>query len=337
LWRHYKDLAKEHGLAACWSVPILSTQHRVLGTFALYYSTPRTPLPAELAALERGAHLVSLAIERARVASTLNKLSQAVEQSPNTIVITDLDANIEYANTAFVSATGYSLDEVMGRNPSLLHSGKTPKATYVEMWSRLTSGQTWRGELINRRKDGSEYIESARISPVREADGRVSNYLAIKEDITEQKNAEARIRQLAHFDSLTGLPNQMLLKDRVGMAMQIAQRSKTQLAVLFLDIDHFKNVNDTLGHRIGDELLIQLATRMKSLVREEDTLSRFGGDEFILVLPDTDANGAAHVAGKIIALVSEACYIEQHELVVTPSIGIAMYPDDGVDFDKLYQ
>lgn len=337
LWRHYKDLAKEHGLAACWSVPILSTQHRVLGTFALYYSVPRSPQPAELAALERGAHLVSLAIERARVASTLNKLSQAVEQSPNTIVITDLDANIEYANTAFVSATGYSLDEVMGRNPSLLHSGKTPKATYVEMWSKLTSGQTWRGELINRRKDGSEYIESARISPVREADGRVSNYLAIKEDITEQKNAEARIRQLAHFDSLTGLPNQMLLKDRVGMAMQIAQRSKTQLAVLFLDIDHFKNVNDTLGHRIGDELLIQLAIRMKSLVREEDTLSRFGGDEFILVLPDTDAKGAAHVAGKILALVSEACYIEQHELVVTPSIGIAMYPDDGVDFDKLYQ
>jgi diguanylate cyclase (GGDEF)-like protein/PAS domain S-box-containing protein len=337
LWQDYKDLALKYGLAACWSVPILSTQHRVLGTFALYYSAPRSPRASELAGLERGAHLLSLAIERARVASTLNKLSQAVEQSPNTIVITDLDAKIEYANAAFVSATGYRLEEVIGKNSNLLQSGKTPKATYDEMWSRLTSGQTWRGELINRRKDGSEYIEAARISPVREADGRVSNYLAIKEDVTEQKNAEARIRQLAHFDSLTGLPNQMLLKERVGMAMQIAQRSETQLAVLFLDIDHFKNVNDTLGHRIGDKLLIQLASRMKSLVREEDTLSRFGGDEFILVLPDTDANGAAHVAEKIIALVSAACFIEQHELVVTPSIGIAMYPDDGVDFDRLYQ
>lgn len=337
LWQDYKELALSHGLAACWSVPILSTQGRVLGTFALYYSSPRTPLPAELAALERGSHLASLAIERVQTEAWLSKLSQAVEQSPNTIVITDLDANIEYANAAFTTATGYSLTEVLGKNPRILRSGKTPRATYGEMWAQLTAGQMWRGELTNRRKDGTEYIELARISPLRQADGRVMNYLAIKEDITEQKQAEARIKQLAHFDLLTGLPNQVLLKDRVGLSMQIAQRSGTQLAVLFLDIDHFKNINDTLGHRIGDELLIQLAARLKSLVREEDTLSRMGGDEFILVLPGTDADGAAHVAEKLLATVARTYHIEQHELVVTPSIGIAMYPGDGMDFDKLYQ
>lgn len=337
LWQDYRGLARENGLAACWSVPIISSKNNVLGTFALYYSAPRSPLPVELATLERGAHLVSLAIERAQSESSLNKLSQAVEQSPSTIVITDLDANIEYANAAFVKATGYSLAEALGKNPRILQSGKTPATTYNEMWTALTAGQTWRGELINRRRDGTEYIESAQISPVRETSGKVTNYLAIKEDITERKMAEARIRELAHFDMLTGLPNQTLLKERVGLAMQMALRGSTRLAVLFLDIDHFKNVNDTLGHRIGDELLIQLAIRMKALVREEDTLSRFGGDEFILVLPDTDADGAAHVAEKILEMVARTCYIEQHELVVTPSIGIAMYPDDGMDFDKLYQ
>ncbi len=337
LWNDYKDLALSHGLAACWSVPIFSTQGQVLGTFALYAAVPRSPLPHELASLDRGAHLASLAIERAQSENRLSKLSQAVEQSPNTIVITDLDANIEYANAAFVNATGYSLADVVGKNPRILHSGKTPPATYVEMWAALTDGKTWRGELVNRRRDGTEYVEYAMISPVRMADGRVTNYLAIKEDVTEKKQAEARMQQLAHFDFLTGLPNQVLLKDRVAQSIKLAQRSATQLAVLFLDIDHFKNINDTLGHRIGDELLIQLAARLKSMVRDEDTLSRLGGDEFILVLPGTDADGAAHVAGKLLATIAQTSHIEQYELVVTPSIGIAMYPNDGVDFDKLYQ
>ncbi|MFA6972278.1 MAG: EAL domain-containing protein [Gallionella sp.] len=337
LWHDYKELALSHGLAACWSVPIFSTQDQVLGTFALYYPAPRSPLPDELASLERGAHLASLAIERAQSENKLSMLSQAVEQSPNAIVITDLDANIEYVNAAFAKTTGYSLDDVIGKNPRILRSGKTPKSTYKEMWAALTSGKTWRGELVNCRRDGTEYIESAMIVPVRMPDGQVTNYLAIKEDITDKKQAEARMQQLAHFDFLTGLPNQALLRDRVSHAMKLAQRGSTQLAVLFLDIDHFKNINDTLGHRIGDELLIQLASRLKSLVRDEDTLSRLGGDEFILVLPGTNADGAAHVAEKVLEMVAQTCHIEQYELVVTPSIGIAIYPSDGMDFDKLYQ
>ena len=215
LWQDYKGLALAHGLAACWSVPIFSTQNQLLGTFALYYAAPRSPQASELNALERGAHLASLAIERAQ--------------------------------------------------------------------------------------------------------------------------NEARIQQLAHFDLLTGLPNQTLLKSRFAQAIKLAQRGETQLAVLFLDIDHFKNINDTLGHRIGDELLTQLAGRLKSLLREEDTLSRMGGDEFILVLPEADADAAAHVAEKLLAKVAETFHIDQHELVVTSSIGVAIYPHDGEDFDKLYQ
>ncbi|MDD4930319.1 MAG: EAL domain-containing protein [Gallionella sp.] len=337
LWQDYRELGQLYGLQACWSVPILSTQDRVLGTFALYCPVSRKPSSFERASLERGAHLAGLAIERAQNERELRKLSQAVEQSPNTIVITDLDANIEYANAAFVRATGYSLAEAIGKNPNILQSGKTSRAVYEQMWGQLTAGEIWRGELTNRRRDGTEYIEYALISPVRQSDGRVTNYLAIKEDITEKKQAEARIAQLAYFDSLTGLPNQVLLKDRVAQVIKLAQRTDQQAALLFLDIDHFKNINDTLGHRIGDELLIQLATRLKSMIRSEDTLSRMGGDEFILVLPGTDANGAAHVAEKLLETVAQINRIEQYELVVTPSVGIAIYPCDGMDFDKLYQ
>lgn len=337
LWADYRELALDHGLAACWSMPIFSTHKQVLGTFALYSRSPRSPSQEELSVMERGAHLASLAIERAHTENTLSKLSQAIEQSPSTVVITDLNANIEYANAAFTRTTGYEISEVVGKNPRILHSGKTPQATYDDMWAHLASGQPWKGEFINRRKDGSEYVEAVRISPLRLSGGEVSNYLAVKEDITEQKQAEARIQQLAHFDVLTGLPNQTLLKSRVSQAMNLAQRGNTRLAVLFMDLDHFKNVNDTLGHRIGDELLIQLAIRLRVLLREEDTLARMGGDEFVLVLPGADADGAAHVANKILSTVAESFHIDRYELVVTPSIGIAIYPDDGADFDRLYQ
>ena len=265
----------------------------------------------------------------------LRKLKLAVEQSPNSIVISDLDSNIEYVNDSFIKLTGYSLDEVVGHNPRILQSGKTPKETFVDMWAQLNQGKTWRGELINNRKDGSEYIESVQISPVRQADGRITHYLAIMEDITEAKESKAHIERLAHFDQLTGLPNRSLLADRFSYALSLAQRSDESLTVMFLDLDHFKIINDTLGHTIGDQLLTQIGKRLKQTLRDEDTVSRLGGDEFILILHDTDADGAAFVATKLIQSISQPCQIEQHELVITPSIGIAIYPHDGADFETL--
>jgi diguanylate cyclase (GGDEF)-like protein/PAS domain S-box-containing protein len=273
--------------------------------------------------------------ERRFAEDALLKLSQAVEQSPNPIVISDLDSNIEYANPAFTRVTGFSLEEVRGQNQRMLQSGKTPRATYDDMWTHLKRGDNWKGEFINRRKDGSEYTEMAWISPVRQPDGSVTNYLSIKEDITEKKKAEEWITKLAHFDLLTELPNRTLLNEHVRHDISVVQRSNLQLAVMFLDLDNFKNINDTLGHSVGDEMLIQLAKRLKSAIREEDTVSRLGGDEFVLIFPGTTANSAAQLAEKILAIVATPYRIAQQELIVTTSIGIAMYPGDGADFEAL--
>ena len=274
-------------------------------------------------------------VELNHMDSTLLKLSTAVDQSPTSIVITDLDANIEYVNANFTKVTGYTQEEVIGRNPRILQSGKTPKASYVDMWAQLTAGEKWHGELFNRRKDGSEHVESVIISPVRQSDGEITHYLATKQDITEKINDEAKIQQLAHFDHLTGLPNRALLKERFSYAHSLAQRGGEQMAVMFLDIDHFKDINDTLGHSIGDKFLIEVANRLKAALREEDIVSRLGGDEFILVCTGADSDGAAIVASTLIEAVSRPCRIDQQELVGTPSIGIAIYPNDGDNLEDL--
>lgn len=295
------------------------------------------------------ANLVALATQNARslqqrddtiaqlesTQATLRRLAQAVEQSPNTIVITDLDANIVYVNQTFTKVTGYSRQEVVGRNPRILKSGKTPKRTYEDLWTHLTAGQEWRGELINKRKDGTEYIESALIAPICDPQGKIINYLAIKEDITEKRLNEERIHQLAHFDQLTGLPNRVLLTDRFGYVLNLARRNGETVAVMFLDLDHFKNINDTLGHTIGDHYLMEIGRRLKAAIRQEDTVSRLGGDEFILLFPSTDADGAARVARKLIEVVGQPFQFEQHELNSTPSIGIALYPQDGNSMEEL--
>ncbi|WP_461519511.1 bifunctional diguanylate cyclase/phosphodiesterase [Porticoccus sp.] len=275
--------------------------------------------------------------ERKEIEANLIKLLLAVEQSPSSVVITDLDSRIEYVNQTFVHTTGYSKEDVIGQNPRILQSGKTPKLTYEEIWAHLVKGEPWHGELINQRKDGSHFTELVTISPVRQPDGKITNYLAVKQDISEHKQAEERIERLAHFDQLTGLPNRVTLNDRFRYASAQARRKGQSLAVIFLDLDHFKNINDTLGHSAGDLLLIEIGKRLKECVREEDTVSRTGGDEFILILPDTDANGAIAVVSKLMVEISRPVHTNQHELTTTGSIGISMYPRDGDNFEVLSQ
>ncbi|MDD2950493.1 MAG: EAL domain-containing protein, partial [Sulfuricurvum sp.] len=167
--------------------------------------------------------------------------------------------------------------------------------------------------------------------------GKITQIQGSVQDITVQKLAEEKVQWLAHYDSLTELPNRALLNDRVKYAISIAHRAKESVALLFLDLDHFKNINDSLGHSIGDDLLVQVSKRMQSIVRDEDTLSRQGGDEFVILLPGTDADGAAHVAEKIIDVISQPYHIQHHELTITPSIGISLYPIDGDNTEALFQ
>ncbi len=273
--------------------------------------------------------------ERKRSEAQLRLAAQVFEQSGEGILITDAQLNIIMVNQAFTAITGYSEAEALGKTPRLLSSGRHEPEFFRVMWDDIRTQGRWQGEVWNRRKDGSLYPEQLSIIRVLDAQGEVIHYIGISSDITQHKEAQARIQRLAHFDPLTGLPNRALLNDRVNHDLSTAQRNQAPLAVLFVDLDHFKNVNDTLGHRVGDELLVAIAGRLKAVVRDVDTVSRQGGDEFILILPDTGADGAAHVAGKLLEAVAQPCQIEGFDLTVTLSIGIALYPGDGEDFEAL--
>lgn len=273
--------------------------------------------------------------ERKEADAQLRLAAKVYEQSGEGIIITDAQRKLVMVNQAFTAISGYSEAEVLGRNPGLLASGRHDKAFFAAMWETIATQGRWQGEVWNRRKDGSLYPEMLSIIQVRDAKGEVSHYIGISSDITQFKAAQKHIQRLAHFDPLTGLPNRALLGDRINHELNAAQRNGTQIALMFADLDHFKNINDTLGHRIGDELLIIIANRLTNAVRDVDTVSRQGGDEFILILPDTDSDGAAHVAEKLLETVAQSCQIEGFEMGVTLSIGIAMYPGDGEDFEAL--
>lgn len=264
----------------------------------------------------------------------LTKLSLAIEQSPESVIITDLEGKIEYVNGCFTRNTGYTREEALGKNPRFLQSGKTPDESYAVLWASLKAGHGWAGEFINRRKDGTEYIESVSISPVRTADGVITHYLAVKQDITERKHTEEKIHHLAYYDSLTNLANRRLLNDRLGLSIAVAQRQEHIDALLLLNLDRFKNLNDAHGHESGDLLLIAVGGRLSSLLREGDSLARLAGDEFAILLQDLGhvreiaSRRALTVADKIHASLQLPFHIDDDEIIVTASLGITLCPEN---------
>lgn len=269
--------------------------------------------------------------ERLRTQEQLNKLSRAVEQSPVTVIITDLEGRIEYVNPRFEELTGYGEEEVLGKTPRLLKSGYHPEAMYRELWTTVLSGHEWRGELYNRKKNGELFWESASISPIRSPDsGRITHLLAVKEDITDRKHAEEQLVRQASYDALTDLPNRLLATDRLEHALAQARRHGRNVVLMFIDLDNFKHVNDTLGHAAGDDLLLGVVGRWRAVLREEDTLARFGGDEFLLILSDYNREGFPEaVARKLLDALHTPFHLHEQELVVSASIGLALFPDDG--------
>ncbi|GAB1232134.1 hypothetical protein UT4_06000 [Ferrigenium sp. UT4] len=270
-------------------------------------------------------------IRQRRVAEAGLRLSAKVfEQNSEAIMVTDRDNRIVMVNRAFSLITGYAEAEVIGINPRLLSSGRQPMQFYRELWQKLNEEDMWRGEIWNKRKNGDVFPEWLTISNVRDDAGELTHHIAVFIDITERKKEEERIRQLANYDSLTRLPNRNLLQERIEQGIAQALRHRTKLATLFIDLDHFKNINDSLGHDVGDALLRQVALRLQTCIRRTDTLARFGGDEFIALLTDLDSEAeASFVAEKMIAVLGEPFDIGKHALHVTPSIGISLCPDDG--------
>ena len=248
------------------------------------------------------------------------------------MVITDSETRITQVNRAFTAITGYSETEISGKTPQLLKSGRHDADFYAAMWSSLNESGTWAGEIWNRRKNGAIYPEWLSISSIRGAAGNVTNYLAVFTDISSMKETQAQLVHLAHHDPLTGLPNRLMFMERLNHAIHLAQRAKSRFAVLFLDLDDFKQVNDTLGHAEGDHLLCTVAERLQGLVRSADTVARLGGDEFILLLENIECKtGVETVARKILKSLTEPVALGGLNTGTSGSLGIALYPRDGED------
>jgi diguanylate cyclase (GGDEF)-like protein/PAS domain S-box-containing protein len=334
-WAPYLELAKLAELGACWSEPIFSTKNQIMGAFAIYHKVATIPKEFHLRLLEMAAHFIAIAVERKKSEDTLSKLSLAVDQSLSAIIITDKRARIEYVNATCLKISGKKLNELIGQRPSFIYNGKAPFATYKDMLTHVRRGDSWNGEWTKEDQNGKLQTDLIHVSPVRNDDGEIINYLIMQEDITEKKRSEEQIQFLAHYDSLTGLPNRTLLEERTRYALGRAARNKEALAVVFFDLDHFKDINDSLGHSFGDELLIQLAKRLTDCLRAEDTISRLGGDEFVLILPGVDSLGAERVVEKLMQVIASSYRINNYDLTVTTSMGIAIYPDDGKTFETL--
>ncbi len=265
----------------------------------------------------------------------LRLTAKIFENSHDSIIITDTKGTIISVNPAFTQITGYSAEEAVGQNPRILNSGKQSKEFYAAMWGELMKNGYWNGEVWNRRKDGASYAGRLSISALRDEGGRVTHYVGATSDITEFKLAQDRVRHLAYYDQLTGLPNGSLMRDRVNQLIISSQRDRREFALIFVDLDNFKNVNDSLGHHVGDLLLQTIAGRIRSSVRELDTVARMGGDEFVVVLPDVGAEGAQQVARKIIGQVTNSFGIGAHRISMTASAGIGVFPKDGADIESI--
>lgn len=265
-----------------------------------------------------------------------NLAAQVFENGLQAVIITDAQARIVRVNGVFTELTGYSADEAIGQTPAILKSGRQDSAFYSEMWRALLDEGRWVGEICNRRKNGELFTIWETISTVRDKTGTVLYFISMFQDITEQKEVSDHIYMLAHFDGLTMLPNRQLMSDRIRHAVERARRQDQKLALLFIDLDHFKKINDTLGHGAGDRLLSIAAKRLLNCVRTSDTVARLGGDEFAILVEDVeDPADIERIAEKVLQEISTPIELEEREWYVGASIGISVFPKDGEDLGML--
>ena len=343
-WKDYKDLALVHGLRACWSIPIFSTKGTVLGTFANYYTTPRNPSPSELHAIKRSAYLMGMAIEHRHAEQQAQATQTAMRESTEHLqailnnmfdgVITISEYGIvESINKAACAMFGYTEADVLGKNLSMLmpEPQRSEHDGYLQHY-RDTGEARVVGiarEVHGLRRNGESFPISLSVSRVMRK-GQPT-FVGLVRDITQRRLDEEEIRRLAFYDPLTALPNRRLLMDRLKQALVTSERTGQHGALMFLDLDHFKQLNDSLGHAVGDELLRQVAQRMRACVREGDSVARFGGDEFVVLLEalsvhaEEAATQAESVANKILATLGKPYTLRDHQYSSTPSVGIVIF------------
>ncbi|MCQ3936841.1 MAG: hypothetical protein DPW18_07310 [Chloroflexi bacterium] len=295
--------------------------------------------------------------ERKKIETRLLQLEQAVEQSPASVVITDRKGDITYVNPSFKALTGYTQGEVVGKNPRIIQSGETPPEVYQDMWQTILSGKPWRGELLNKKKNGDLYWEFEVIAPILDSEGNILNFISVKEDITERKHAEDALRQanqklektLAEIealqavlreqairDSLTQMYNRRFLNETIEHEFHTADRLSQPLSLILLDIDHFKSINDSFGHSAGDACLVMLANLLKEHTRKSDVACRYGGEEFLLALQGASLDAAIQHAEKLRILFSNLTIAhEGREIKATISLGVASYPAHGRQYSEV--
>jgi len=332
-WNDLLELARKVGLRDGIAIPLRAGQQQ-LGALSVYAS--RRLESCEIARLEDIAARVGIAMQVMSDQRRLRLQGAAIGAAANAILITDQQGRIEWVNDAFTRLSGYGLGEAVGHTPRLLRSGSQTEAFYHDLWSTIALGRVWRGELVERRKDGSLYTVEQTVTPMRDRNGRISHYVVVHEDVTDRKRAEERIRYLSSYDSLTGLPNRILFRERLRQAVARAEVLGQPLGVLFLDLDHFSGVNDTMGHDLGDRLLAEIVERLQAATRPSDSLARVGGDEFAVILTErAGSDSAATLARRLLEAVARPYSIDGHEVHLGSSIGISIYPDDGGDADQL--
>jgi len=252
------------------------------------------------------------------------KLTIAIEQASVTVVMTDIDGNIQYGNPAFEKISGYSIDEAIGKNPRILKSGLTPTSVFDDLWETISSGIAWDGELINKRKDGTIYYEEARITPIIDNEGNIVNYLAIKQDVSQRKYLEEKLKQTSIRDSLTNLYNRGYVFERLSGLMKIHKKTNILFSLAIIDIDFFKNVNDTYGHQAGDFVLKEFAEILTQSIRTDDILGRYGGEEFILILKGINRKASGQIIERILERVKESVFsYEDKEIKIAFSGGVS--------------
>lgn len=337
LWAEYKSAAVPFGLHACWSSPIFSSQKEVLGTFAVYHATPHEPSKDELEFVEASSHILGIAIERNQAQEHLRLLESGLARLNDIVMITEtvaadpIQQRIIFVNDAFESVTGYGRDEVLGKSPDILDGKNTQPEELLKIHQALTNELPVHAELIQYKKSAEEIWLELDIVSVHDKSGWHTHWVAVMRDITQRKQSDFKIQQLAFYDTMTGLPNRQLLIDRLEQRLAASTRNKQSGAVLFIDLDNFKSLNDTHGHDVGDMLLIEVAKRLQSCVRGSDTVSRLGGDEFVVIADKLDENAdeaslqVRVVCEKILRSFEAPFILNHYTHHTTPSIGVTLF------------